>query len=53
LESQDNKPTTDKVPGIKVNDYWLGGYYGDTVTASGSDDKQKAPTGYTIVNPKK
>ena len=53
LESQDNKPTTDKVPGIKVNDYWLGGYYGDTVTASGTDEKQKAPTGYTIVNPKK
>ena len=53
LESQDNKPTTDKVPGIKVNDYWLGGAYGDTVTASGTDEKQKAPDGYTIVNPKK
>jgi Rib/alpha/Esp surface antigen-like repeat protein/surface protein len=53
LESQDNKPTTDKVPGIKVNDYWLGGYYGDTVTASGTDEKQKAPDGYTIANPDK
>ncbi|QFG51204.1 BspA family leucine-rich repeat surface protein [Lactobacillus acetotolerans] len=52
LESQDDKPTTDKVPGIKVDDYWLGGAYGDTVTASGTDEKQKAPTGYTIVNPK-
>ena len=51
LESQDGTHTEDTVPGIKVSDYWLGGHYGDTVTASGTDEKQKAPAGYTLTNP--
>ena len=53
LESQDDTPTTDAVPSMDNADYWLGGHYGDTVTASGDDAKQKAPAGYTLVNPDK